>query len=54
MSNVKRAYVDLAEPTSDTPEIEHAGPVSLYGMMEAYRCANIAGSADRIGALILA
>ena len=27
-----------------------AGPVSLYGMVENYRCADLAGSANRIGA----
>ena len=27
-----------------------AGPVSLYGMVETYRCADFAGSANRIGA----
>ena len=26
-----------------------AGPVSLYGMVETYRCADVAGSANRIG-----
>ncbi len=30
-----------------------AGPVSLYGMVEYYRCADIAGSANRIGASVL-
>ncbi len=30
-----------------------AGPVSLYGMVENYRCADIAGSANRIGASVL-
>ncbi len=30
-----------------------AGPVSLYGMVENYRCADIAGSANRIGASAL-
>ena len=30
-----------------------AGPVSLYGMVENYRCANLAGSANRIGASVL-
>ena len=30
-----------------------AGPVSLYGMVENYRCANQAGSANRIGASVL-
>ncbi|WP_420447299.1 hypothetical protein [Candidatus Palauibacter sp.] len=29
------------------------GPVSLYGMVENYRCADIAGSANRIGASVL-
>ncbi len=30
-----------------------AAPVSLYGMVENYRCADIAGSANRIGASAL-
>ncbi len=30
-----------------------AGPVSLYGMVENYRCADIAGSANRIGGSVL-
>ena len=30
-----------------------AGPVSLYGMVETYRCADRAGSANRIGASVL-
>ncbi len=30
-----------------------AGPVSLYGMVEHYRCADLAGSANRIGASVL-
>ena len=30
-----------------------AGPVSLYGMVENYRCTDIAGSANRIGASAL-
>ncbi len=30
-----------------------AGPVSLYGMVENYRCADLAGSANRIGASVL-
>ena len=30
-----------------------AGPVSLYEMVENYRCAHIAGSANRIGASAL-
>ncbi len=29
-----------------------AGPVSLYGMVENYRCADLAGSANRIGASV--
>ena len=29
------------------------GPVSLYGMVETYRCADRAGSANRIGASVL-
>ncbi len=28
------------------------GPVSLYGMVENYRCADLAGSANRIGATV--
>ena len=30
-----------------------AGPVSLYGMVETYRCADFAGSANRIGGSVL-
>ncbi len=30
-----------------------AGPVSLYGMVENYRCADFAGSANRIGGSVL-
>lgn len=30
-----------------------AGSVSLYGMVENYRCADLAGSANRIGASVL-
>ena len=30
-----------------------AGPVSLYGMVETYRCTDWAGSANRIGASVL-
>ena len=30
-----------------------AGPVSLYGMVETYRCTDRAGSANRIGAAVL-
>ena len=29
-----------------------AGPVSVYGMVETYRCADFAGSANRIGASV--
>lgn len=29
-----------------------AGPVSLYGMVETYRCIDLAGSANRIGASV--
>ena len=54
ISNVRRACVDPAEPPSDTPEIEHAGPVSLYGMVEEHRCAEFAGLANQFGALVLA
>ena len=31
---------------------EVAGPVSLYGMVENYRCHDFAGSANRIGASV--
>ena len=30
-----------------------AGPVSLYGMVENYRCVDLAGSANRLGASLL-
>lgn len=30
-----------------------AGPLSLYGMVETYRCVNLAGSASRIGPSVL-
>ena len=30
-----------------------AGPVSLYGMVENYRCVEVAGTANRVGASIL-
>ena len=30
-----------------------AGPVSLYGMVETYRCADLAGSANRVGTSVL-
>ena len=30
-----------------------AGPVSLYGMVESYRCVDLAGSANRVGASVL-
>ena len=30
-----------------------AGPVSLYGMVENYRCVNLVGSANRLGASVL-
>lgn len=30
-----------------------AGPVSLYGMVENYRCIDLAGSANRLGASVL-
>lgn len=30
-----------------------AGPVSLYGMVENYRCADLTGSANRTGASVL-
>ena len=30
-----------------------AGPVSLYGMVENYRCVDVAGSANRIGTSVL-
>ncbi len=30
-----------------------AGPVSLYGMVENYRCADLAGTANRAGASVL-
>ena len=30
-----------------------AGPVSLYGMVETYRCIDLAGSASRIGGSVL-
>ncbi|MCY3548293.1 MAG: hypothetical protein OXH49_15575 [Gemmatimonadetes bacterium] len=30
-----------------------AGPVSVYGMVENYRCVNLAGTANRVGASIL-
>ena len=29
-----------------------AGPVSAYGMVETYRCVNLAGSASRLGASV--
>ncbi len=30
-----------------------AGPVSLYGMVENYRCVDLAGTANRVGASVL-
>lgn len=30
-----------------------AGPVSLYGMVENYRCVDLAGTANRLGASVL-
>ena len=30
-----------------------AGPLSLYGMVENYRCAEVAGSANRVGVSVL-
>lgn len=30
-----------------------AGPVSLYGMVETYRCLDLVGSANRLGASVL-